>query len=96
MENAEKLYFVGDVINGRYHEPFRSYEEALQRYYDDVAENLIVETEKDRSRVKEGLLARRQEEILRELGRFYFVMLVHFDAAGEEVSSEVVLGEDIG
>jgi hypothetical protein len=96
MKNSEKLYFVGDVINGRYHEPFRSYEAALQRYYDDVAENLIIETERDRSRVNDDQPVRTQEEILRELGRFYFVMLVHFDAEGDEISSEVVLGENIG
>ena len=93
MENVGKLYFVGDVVNGRYQEPFRSYEEALERYYDDIAENLIIETERDKTGLNGDLPARTQEEILDELAKFYFVMVVHYDTEGDEISSSIVLGE---
>ncbi|HWQ26148.1 MAG TPA: hypothetical protein VN367_05110 [Chlorobaculum sp.] len=93
MENVGKLYFVGDVVNGRYQEPFRSYEDALERYYDDIAENLIIETERDKTGLNGDLPARTQEEILGELAKFYFVMVVHYDAEGDEISSRIMLGE---
>lgn len=93
MEEVRKLYFVGDQVNGRYHEPFGSYEEALERYYDDLAETLIIETEHDRVRLNEGMHVRTQAEILDELARFYFIMVVHFDTDGEELSSRILLGE---
>ncbi|NTW51102.1 MAG: hypothetical protein HGB22_00735 [Chlorobiaceae bacterium] len=93
MENAGKLYFVGDVVNGRYQEPFNSYEDALERYYDDIAENLIVETERDRSGTSGALPARTQNDILSELAKFYFIMVVDFDHDGEELSGKVLLGE---
>jgi hypothetical protein len=93
MENVGKLYFVGDVVNGRYQEPFRSYEDALERYYDDIAENLIIETERDKTALNSDLPARTQEEILDELAKFYFVMVVHYDTEGDEISSRIMLGE---
>jgi hypothetical protein len=93
MENVEKLYFVGDVVNGRYQEPFTSFEEARERYYDDLAENLIIETERDKSGISGEITMRTQEEILSELSGFYFVMEVHYDADGEEISSRILLGK---
>ncbi|HWR01611.1 MAG TPA: hypothetical protein VN371_07070 [Chlorobaculum sp.] len=91
MEHVEKQYFVGDVVNGRYQEPFGTYEQALERYYDDLTENLIVETDRDKSSGE--FPGRSQEEILSELSKFYFIMVVHFDAEGDELSSRILLGE---
>jgi hypothetical protein len=95
MENTETLYFIGDIVNGRYNEPFRSYDEALSRYYADMAESLIIEEEKDKIRVRNGEEPRTAVALLKEVREFYFIAAVTFDADGQELSHEVMPGKQV-